>query len=166
MSRLQLAVNQIIFARTYTIRLLDHTKPDDWFRQPAAGLTHIGWQVGHLVMAQYRLGMERIRGARPDDSELITEDFLKLFGAKSEPLADASLYPSTCDLRALFNQVHDKLLNELRDLPESELDQPVLKPHSLAKTKLDSLMWCAHHEGVHAGQIGLLRRQLGYSPVW
>jgi uncharacterized damage-inducible protein DinB len=46
------------------------------------------------------------------------------------------------------------------------LDEPVLTPHSLVKTKFEALLWCAQHEGVHAGQIGLLRRLLGYPPVW
>jgi hypothetical protein len=46
------------------------------------------------------------------------------------------------------------------------LDKPVLKPHPLVKTKLWALLWCAQHEAVHAGQIGLLRRQLGYLPLW
>jgi hypothetical protein len=40
------------------------------------------------------------------------------------------------------------------------------EPHPLVKTKLWALLWCAQHESVHAGQIGLLRRQLGYSPLW
>lgn len=39
-------------------------------------------------------------------------------------------------------------------------------PLPLAKTKMESLLWCAHHEMLHAGQIGLLRRQLGYAPLW
>jgi hypothetical protein len=26
------------------------------------------------------------------------------------------------------------------------------------------LLWCAHHEMLHGGQIGLLRRHLGYPP--
>jgi uncharacterized damage-inducible protein DinB len=46
------------------------------------------------------------------------------------------------------------------------VDQPVLKPHPLVKTNLWALLWCAQHEAVHAGQIELLRRQLGYAPVW
>ena len=33
-------------------------------------------------------------------------------------------------------------------------------------TKLLALLWCAHHEMLHAGQIGLLRRHLGYPPIW
>ena len=37
---------------------------------------------------------------------------------------------------------------------------------NMAQTKLDSLFWCAHHEMLHAGQIGLVRRLLGQAPLW
>ena len=59
-----------------------------------------------------------------------------------------------------------KQSRELPDLDETELDQPVPHPHPFAKTKLLALLWCAHHEMLHAGQIGLLRRHLGYPPMW
>ncbi len=36
----------------------------------------------------------------------------------------------------------------------------------LTLTKLRALLWCAHHEMLHAGQMGLLRRHLGYPPMW
>jgi hypothetical protein len=39
-------------------------------------------------------------------------------------------------------------------------------PHPFAKTKLLALLWCANHEMLHAGQIGLLRRLLGCPPMW
>jgi hypothetical protein len=32
MSRLQLAIEQIVFARNYTVWLLGQTREDDWFR--------------------------------------------------------------------------------------------------------------------------------------
>ena len=51
-------------------------------------------------------------------------------------------------------------------LDDAELDQSVPHPHRFATTKLRALLWCAHHEMLHAGQIGLLRRHLGYPPVW
>ena len=35
-----------------------------------------------------------------------------------------------------------------------------------ATTKLKALLWCAQHEMSHAGQIGLLRRHLGFPPMW
>jgi hypothetical protein len=54
----------------------------------------------------------------------------------------------------------------LPGLAEAELDQTVPHPHPFATTKLLALLWCAHHEMLHAGQIGLLRRLLGYPPIW
>jgi hypothetical protein len=166
MSRLQLATDQIVRVREYTVRLLDHAEPRDWFRFPPGGVTHIAWQVGHLTMAEYRLGLERTRGRRPADDDLIGEDFLRLFARESVPDADASRNPSAGTIRAVFDRVHEQLLRELPSLPDEELDTPAFKPHPLAKTKLWSLLLCAQHEMVHAGQIGLLRRLLGYPPVW
>jgi uncharacterized damage-inducible protein DinB len=165
-SRLCLVLEQIEFARRYTNRLLDAIDVKDWFRQPPAGVTHVAWQVGHLAMAEYRMTLERIRGARPEDAPLISEDFLRTFGIKSVPDADPGRYPSAAEIRAVLDRVHRQAMLELPALPEEELDRPPVKPHSLAQTKLWGLIWCAQHEAVHAGQIGLLRRQLGYPPVW
>src|SRR6516164_8430729 len=71
MSRLHLAIEQIVFARNYTIRLLDQTPPTEWFRQPPGGVSHIAWQVGHLAFAQYRMALECIRGPQPRLSQLL-----------------------------------------------------------------------------------------------
>ena len=65
----------------------------------------------------------------------------------------------------MFDRVHEQVLREVRSLEESELDQPVPHPRPVAKTKMQALLWCARHEMLHAGQIGLLRRQLGYPPL-
>jgi hypothetical protein len=165
-SRLQLAIDQIVFARNYTIGLLDQTPAAEWFRQPPGGVSHIAWQVGHLAFAEYRMALWRIRGPRPRDSELISETHRGLFGVESVPDSDPARYPSQADIRAVFDRVHEQALGELRGLDEGELDQPVPHPHRFANTKLKALLWCAHHEMVHAGQIGLLRRQLGYPPLW
>jgi hypothetical protein len=166
MSRLQLAIDQIVFARNYTIGLLDHTASADWFRQPPGGVSHVGWQVGHIAFSQYRLALWRIRGPQPQDDGLFSPDFLSLFGANSVPDANSARYPSPGEVRAVLDSVHKKVLKELPGMSDAELDQPVLQPHPFAKTKLLALLWCAHHEMLHAGQIGLLRRLLGYKPMW
>ena len=166
MNRLQLAIEQIVFARHYTIVLLDQTPTTEWFRQPPGGVSHVGWQVGHLAFAQYRMALERIRGPQPQDADIISEEFLRLFGRDSVPDPDARKYPGQAEIRAVFDRVHQQILEELQGLDESELDKTVLRPHPLVKTKLWALLWCAQHEAVHAGQIGLLRRQLGYAPLW
>jgi hypothetical protein len=166
MSRLQLAIDQIVFARSYTLGLLDQTPSADWFRQPPGGVSHVAWQVGHLACAEYRLALWRIRGPQPQDDGLLSQPFVGLFGAKPVPEADPARYPAAAEIRAVLDRVREQVLRELPGLDEAELDQPVPHPHPFAKTKLLALLWCAHHEMVHAGQIGLLRRQLGYPPMW
>lgn len=155
MSRLQLAIEQISFAPNYRVRLLDSLTPDDWFRQPPAGVTHVAWQVGHLAFAEYGLARERIRGTKPQDGELISEEFLRPFGRDSAPVPDAAKYPSSEGNRAIFNRVHQQVLRGLSGLDDAELDKPILKSHSVVKTQIWALLWCAQHEAVHAGQIGL-----------
>jgi hypothetical protein len=165
MNHLQLAIEQIIFARKYTIGLLDQTSATEWFRLPTAGVSHVAWQVGHIALAEYRLALLRIRGTQPQDEALVSQEFTRLFGLEP-PQADPGKYPTQAEIRAALDKVHEQVLQELPSVNEADLDQPVPYPHPLAKTKLQALLWCAHHEMLHAGQIGLLRRQLGYPPMW
>jgi hypothetical protein len=69
MSRIQTAIDQICRARKDTEDLLNNTDPADWFRRPREGVTHIGWQVGHLAVAQYGLALRRTRGEQPEDKK-------------------------------------------------------------------------------------------------
>lgn len=161
MSRLDSAIDQIESARCYTLTLIADVAPDDWFRQPTEGVTHIAWQVGHLAFAQFSLANRRIRGARPDDGDLLPDDLVKLFRKGSVPSPDARLYPSTGEIRALFDRVHERTINDLRLLPDKLLDEPSEPAHEMFSTKLGALHWTAQHEFIHAGQIGLLRRLLG-----
>ena len=162
MSRLQIAIEQIRFARNYTLRLLDATKEDDWFAMPG-GVTHIAWQVGHMAVSEYRLTFERVLGERPDAS--LSDEFRQPFIRDSVP-TETTAYPSAGEIRAMFDRVHERALAELPGLDENVLDEPVITPHLFVKTKGEALMWCGQHELVHAGQIGVLRRLLGYPPVW
>jgi hypothetical protein len=166
MTRLKIALERIKFSREYSLRMLELIPQSEWFRMPAPSVTHIGWQVGHLAMAEYRLAIERIRGPRPDDDNLISPEFLKLFGKGSVPDPDASRYPSPSDIRGVLDRVHTQAMRELPELPEAEWDAAPVKPHSLAKTKFECLFWCAHHEMLHTGQMGLVRRLLGHAPMW
>lgn len=104
MCRLQLAVEQIVFARNYTIGLLDQTPADEWFRMPPGDISHVAWQVGHITFAEYRLALWRIRGERPDDGSLFSPEFKRLFGADSVPQADTTYPPA--ELRAVLDRVH------------------------------------------------------------
>jgi len=166
MSRLALVLDQIQTARRYTVQLLDHIPPREWFLQPGGAPTHVAWQVGHLAMAQYRLALERIRGSRPDDELLIPAVVLEKYGRNSIPDPDPSRNLSPGELRSCFDRVHAQVLLESEAWQDADLDAPALKPHQLFETKLGALLWCVRHEMMHAGQIGLLRRLAGAPPLW
>lgn len=158
-------LDQIRFAHGYTTRLLDGTPRADWSRVPPGGVSHVSWQVGHLAMAGYRLALDRIRGRLPGDDLLVSEGFLNRFGRDSVP--DPAPVPETAEeLFLTYRRVHERIQQEIAGLAEEELQQPLTRPHVICKTKGESLLWCAQHEMLHAGQIGLLRRQLGHRPIW
>lgn len=168
MSRLELALQQLTLARSYTLNLLSDIPEKDWFWMPEPGVTHVAWQVGHLTIAQYLLCLVRIRGTRAEDQQWFPrEQYEELFGRITVPRAN-TVYPSPAELLATLDRVAVQARTELELLTDKDLDQPnaTLKPHPIVTTKLSALLWCAHHEFLHTGQIGLLRRMLGAAPKW
>ena len=165
MSRISFVLEQIKTARAYTESFLDGLEPDEWFRRPSEGVTHIAWQFGHLAAAEYFLTLNRIRGPKTEDAELIPEKFLKQFGKGSVPDADPGGYPGAEEILETVRRVHNWALEELGRLPETVLDEPVDKPHPMFSTKYGALAFCSLHEMLHAGQIGLVRRLLGNAPL-
>ena len=166
MSKLEIALQQIKDARRYTCRLLDQVDPSDWFRQPMEGVTHVAWQVAHVAVAQYWLALNRVRGKRPGDDEIIPEFYLKRFGRESVPDPNPSRNPSAQEIRSVFDRVHEKVLSEIPTYAEAELEAPVSRPQPMYSTRIGALLFCPQHEMAHAGQIGLLRRLHGKPTLW
>lgn len=164
-SRLDLAIRQIQFARNYMLELIEDVDTSRWFEIPPGGPSHIAWQVGHLAMAEYGLTLFRQRGRQPVDTELMTSRFRKRFSRGSQPSADSEDYPPPNEIKTVLQRVHEQALSELPKFSEELLNEPVEMPFTAYPTKLGALLFCSHHEMIHAGQIGLIRRQLGMDPV-
>lgn len=162
---LDIARRQIEFARNYTLTLLEDVAPSDWFTQPPNVATHLAWQVGHLAMAEYGLGLFRLRGRQPEDTELMSSRFRKKFSRGSAPDPDPDNNPSPDEIRSVFDRVHQQVLTELPGHTEQDLQEKIDEPYAVFDTKLGALYFCASHEMLHAGQIGLIRRLLGKSPI-
>jgi hypothetical protein len=163
--RLDVAIRQIESARQYLLVMIQDVDDADWFRMPPGCPSHVAWQVGHLAMAQYGLCLLRIRGKQPEDAQFITNDFMRTFKKSSQPLSDASSYPSPQEIRDCLSEVHQHALSELPHYTTAQLDETLPEPHAAFATKLGSLLFCPAHEMLHAGQIGLIRRMLGKDPV-
>ncbi len=164
MSRIQTVLQQLDFARKYTNQRLESIPQEQWFTIPPNGVSHIGWQVGHIAMAEYRLCLERMRGRTEADELLIPFDFLQEF-ARGSTARPAGKY-SAQQIREIYDAVHERVLRELPSLRDEELDLPPVVEHPLLKTRWECLAYAPLHEMIHCGQIALIRRMLGYAPLF
>src|SRR5262245_51576771 len=162
---LELALKQIDFARSYMLGVLAEIDQADWFVMPPGCPTHVAWQIGHLAMAEYGLCLFRQRGRQPIDMELMSSGFRKLFSRGSVPEAESSKYPPPAEIRETLERVHAQVLKEAAGFTTEQLKEPVDMPYAVEATKLGALLFCPHHEMLHAGQLGLLRRLLGKTPI-
>ena len=167
MSNLSTVIDQIKTTRQYVLQILGGVDESLWFRMPTEGVTHVAWQVGHMTVAQYRLGIVRLRPAVPEDARLFSVDMvnmMKLFGQGSTPVPDPAAYPPIEEIRRAFHASFEQMMTELPSYSEAQLEEPVLIAHPLFTKKIDSLWSCSRHEAMHAGQIALLKRLLGLPP--
>ena len=166
-SRISNFIDALIFARGYTIPLLDTIPERDWFAMPPGCPTHIAWQVGHLAMAEARLVVERIGGRNVVEEGVLPAEFMKLFMRNTVPDVAADRHPSPAEIRRVLDQVHEVALQTLRNMAEDDLETFVPgSPHRFCRVKADYARWVSHHEFLHSGQIGLIRRMLGSEPMW
>lgn len=166
--RLEIAIRQIEFARRYTQSLLEDLTDDEWYFVPESSelVTHIAWQCGHIAMAQYGLTLFRQRGRASVDSSLMSGKFRKRFMRGTEPTADRAEYPTPSEILEVMEKVHRQMLIEAPELDGDHLDEELDEgPHAGFATKYGSFLFCAPHEMVHAGQIGMLRRMMGKEPL-
>lgn len=164
-SEVEIARRQIEFARGYTLTLLDGIDDDQWFKIPTGGSSHLAWQVGHLAMAEYGLCMFRQRGRRTEDLELMSGKFRKRFSKGTTPEGDANIYPPYTEILDVFHKIHERALEEIAGYRDEDLTDEIDQPYAVHPNKLGALFFCASHEMLHAGQIGMLRRLLGMPPV-
>lgn len=165
MNRIPHLIDRLRFARAYTVDLIKDLDEGLWFRQPAEGITHIAWQVGHIAASQHSLCLRRIHGERPEDNRLLPEGFRELFGKGSVPVADPDASPTVVQIRKVFDDVHAAALASCSGLTEDTLEEAVDPPHPAFSNKFGAIRFAADHELIHAGQIALLRRLLGCSPL-
>ena len=163
--QLQLALAQMESARRYLLSLLDGLSDEQWFWTPPSPTTHIAWQVGHLAVAQYGLMLFRQRGRLETDAQLMSGEFRKLFMKGTNPLAERANYPTVEEIRTTLSAVHRQAMAEGSRFEPAELSTATEPPHFGPANRLGSLLCASHHEMVHAGQVGLLRRMQGLAPV-
>jgi uncharacterized damage-inducible protein DinB len=118
---------------------------------------HIAWLTGHIVST--RIMLLNVLGNQ------MTYSFDDLFGKGKGLEADAN-YPSMADLMATWNEVSENMMAALNELDEDRLNSEAPFQVPISDPSLRGLLtFFVHHEAYHLGQIGLLRKGLGYEAM-
>lgn len=127
------------------------------------GGNHPLWVLGHLAYSEGNLIEGFVKG-----KENPLADWKELFGQGSQPVADASKYPSFDELLAKFQEVRANTLNVLDSLSDDDLDKPSHAPEEV-KQFFGNVAQCfavvSMHFTFHGGQVADARRAAGRPPL-
>jgi uncharacterized damage-inducible protein DinB len=141
--------------------LFDAIPADEFLHQPCAGANHALWTLGHLATVnQYFL--KTLAGR---DGALF-ENYKAMFFAKSKPSPDADTYPPIDVIRGYFKTSRTAFRSWVESLTDEQLTGPAPEEfQKFAPTLGNILMRLLWHEGMHYGQLTVIRKSLGLTPV-
>lgn len=155
-------MNTVLFSFAYGLGYLQEQVADvsasDMAAQPNGIINHPAWVIGHLTYACQLLG--GIAGLK----EWLPEDWAKLYGPGSVPVADARLYETKDQALAMLADAQSRITQAVAGLNDSQLDEPFPDEsyrdvfptirHALTQVLIG-------HTANHIGQISVWRRAMG-----
>jgi len=156
----QHALKVLALSRNGTERLLEDIPEDKLVYQPVPAANHALWVIGHLTWADDLFADHFDHAGRR-----IPESYAKLFGTGSKPVNDAAAYPPPAEVRRHFAAARKRLIEGVTNATQEVLDEPLPEGFGdFAPNKIALLFSTAWHEGVHAGQLTVIRKSLGMAP--
>lgn len=157
---LETGVNVLNWARSKTLGFIEDIPEAKLCHQPIPGGNHAAWVMGHL--------------ANTDDFFLSTlvgqprkfpESWGKLFGQGSTPTPNTTDYPSLTEMKEGLRMRREELIAFFKSMDADKLASPLpddIKDFAANHaTLMTTLAW---HEGLHAGQLTIIRKSLGIAP--
>ena len=102
---------------------------------------------------------------RPDLCDT-NEEYAGLFGLGSQPAGNLAEYPTVESVLAFMAERRERLIQALEEMTDEQLAEatpqgaPEFMPDNASV--FETAVW---HEGLHSGQLSLLRRSLGFDPL-
>lgn len=153
---------QLKSARQTSERLLaDFQRPTDWLYQICPQTNHALWFAGHMGHCDnfFISLMAPDRTAEPPR-------FAECFGMGSQPTAQTTDYPEVGEVLSYMRERRQVLLEILQGMTDQDLERPTPAgtPDFLRDVGavFEMAIW---HEGLHSGQLSVVRRALGFPPV-
>ena len=141
-------------------KFVEDLKPTEFSFQPIPGANSIAWMLGHLTLVDRRiLGFFGVEGPP------LPAGFAERFQTTGKPAGGQTGLGDPAELLALFDAHRVKLVETVEKADPATLNKPLEKPHPLFGTVGEAAAFMAVHLGLHAGQVTMIRRSLGYPPV-
>jgi len=152
-------------SKQFVLGLLADMKDAPLTPPTVKGGNHPLWVLGHLVYSEANIVHHLIEGK---ENPLV--GWKEQFGQGSEPVDDASAYPSMDELLQEWEKVRAHTLSVLAGLSDDDLDQPsknVPPGREAFFGKVGNcFMMLALHPSMHQGQVADARRSLGRKPAF
>lgn len=146
----------------YAKRLVADLPDDAMALQPAPGMNHAAWVLGHLACTADMLG------AMIGLPAVCPADWVALFDWNSSPSNDASQYPPKAALLQALEDAHAGIAAALPDIPPARWTEttPLEAIRGFLPTMGDCFVFVmAAHENMHLGQLSAWRRVQGMGRV-
>lgn len=139
---------------------LDGLKPTEFAHQPIAGANSVAWMLGHLALTD-----RRIAGLLGADLPPLPAGFEERFKTTKQAAGTQTGLGDPADLLEVFDQSRRLLVAAVEKADAAALNKPLPTTNPLFSTAGEAAAFMAVHHGLHAGQVTMIRRALGYPPL-
>jgi len=153
-------VAQLNASRECLLGLAQDFEGDHVVHQVFEGSTHCLWILGHVAVTD-NMVISQIDASRKKE----LAGYWEKVGMGSTPVGDAGQYPTKDELLAALAERRQVLLDLVDGLTDADLARATTGPiKDFAPTIGELLRMGGWHEVMHAGQLSLIRRSLGFKP--
>jgi uncharacterized damage-inducible protein DinB len=146
----------------YAKKLVADLSDEQMCAQPAPGMNHAAWVLGHLAYV-----FDSMTGVF-DHKPNMAAEWKTLFNLASKPLPDRSLYPAKPELLTAYETHYLRIASEVNKASDEtlarEFPNPRLRP-LLPTIGVAMVHILTSHQGVHLGQLSAWRRAIGLPSV-
>jgi uncharacterized damage-inducible protein DinB/uncharacterized protein YndB with AHSA1/START domain len=155
------SITPLVFILSTNDSLIERTfmgvKPDELWTRPTPQSNSLLWILGHMVT---------VRGAL---LKMLGDDFESGIGqqfARGATVQEPSTYPTREQILEASREVNARLYARLGALTGDTLAQPASRAFTPAvQTVRDQIAFLVMHDTYHVGQLGYVRKALGYEGV-
>ena len=154
------ALATLALARNSLNALLEDIPEDKMLYSPIPGGNHALWIIGHLTA-----GDDFFAGMLDGQGKKLPQQYETAFGMGSKISNDPAAYPPVAEVKQHFAITHERFVQAYQAASEAALAEPLPEEMGgFVPDKLSLPMGLAFHEGLHTGQLTVIRRSLGLEP--